>query len=227
MNNQYVPLTLLIVAIINAVIHWNAILNNNKMMVRLSKCPFCLIMGLFLFVSLEETPIVFILGYIFSFLGDFFLLFEGNIFLVGMLSFGLAHICNAYAFISVSALAFEWTGIFVFILVFIYWTILKNYTILPEYMRKIVYGYLTIISIGFYGSVCLFNNAQWTLSSRLVILIGYLFFILSDSILGVSLWVKTNSFIRFLVMFTYYIAQFLLGLGYVLGLNENQSLIPI
>ena len=97
-----IPQTILIIAIVNALFHWGGILSEIKLMIRLTKCVFCICMMMFLYFAFDEKPICLILGQFFSLLGDFFLLFQGNIFIIGMLSFAVAHVVNFFGFVAVS-----------------------------------------------------------------------------------------------------------------------------
>ena len=110
-----IPQTILIVAIVDALFQWGGLLSDTKIMVRLTKCVFCICMMLFIFFAFEDKPIMLMLGQFFSLLGDFFLLFQGNIFLVGMLSFAIAHICNFFAFVLVSVCFYSIIQLFIII----------------------------------------------------------------------------------------------------------------
>ena len=93
-------------------------------------------------------------------------------------------------------------------------------------MKKIVYVYSTLIWIGFYGGRCFLYNQELDMIGKYMVRFGYIFFIASDTILSVSLWVMTNRLIRFSVMFTYYIAQFGICVGYFVALHGISSIIP-
>ena len=93
-------------------------------------------------------------------------------------------------------------------------------------MKRIVYGYTSIIWIGFYGSRLFMHNDELDFIGQIIVQIGYIFFMASDTVLSISLWIKTNRIIRFIVMFTYYIAQFCISVGYYIALNGYSSIVP-
>ncbi|ELP90505.1 hypothetical protein EIN_018640 [Entamoeba invadens IP1] len=189
-------------------------------MIRLTKCPFCLLCALYVFTSLPQPSLLMVFGLIFSFLGDLLLLFEGNVFLIGMASFALTHILNGILFLTIAPLTFNPLAASFVLTCALFWTVVKNYSILPSFMRKIVYGYMSIICFGFYTSTMLLNT-EWTTLSKVLIIMGYSSFVISDAVLSIVLWVKNTPFMHFVVMFTYYFAQFCISVGYVAGTTNT------
>jgi len=147
---------------------------------------------------------------VFSFLGDSFLLFSGiNYFMPGLSAFLLAHLCfikvvlqkMGKANLNKTLLSFIIFFAFLFGLLFV----LKGHL---EKMQipVIVYG----IVITSFGALSLANYLQNKTKAALVLLIGALVFISSDSMLALNKFYKSFALLNLMVMFTYIVAQYLI-----------------
>ena len=161
-------------------------------------------------VSSSERNKIYILALICSFLGDVFLIFEGEFyFIAGLLSFLIAHLLfirivvkrlqkNLYSKIVVSIIPF-----LTFYLVLIF--TLKNSLgelLIPE----IIYG----LTIAVFGMVSLIDYLNTKSIKSLYMLIGAVIFMFSDAILAVNRFYKSEHTLEVLVMITYVFAQYLI-----------------
>ncbi len=167
-----------------------------------------LLMPILLLIYLSEAKfhqikldLFFILGLIFSFLGDFFLLLKSG-FLLGLGSFLLAHIFYIISFKkrSLSRVSVE---VVVALLLYLVSLIAFLFPHLDEMkIPVIIYG--IIISTMLYFSIK---------TQEKLLIVGALFFVISDSVLSVNLFVSSSLLLNLLVMITYVLAQVLLVKG--------------
>ena len=170
--------------------------------------------------SFSTTTMTFAL--VFSWAGDVFLLFENegaSMFLFGLVSFLIAHICYIVVFQRLSKksrpspMRYPLTALLVIfcgLLVFLLWPGLGN-------MEIPVMLYASVIAI--MGISAVFRQGP---GSGLV-LIGALFFIASDSILAYDKFFTPVEFGRLYIMGTYLIAQFLIVQGILNFLNQQEA----
>ena len=167
-----------------------------------------LLMPVLLFTYLSEAKshqikldFFFVLGLIFSFLGDFFLLLKSG-FLLGLGSFLLAHIFYIISF-KKRSLSRVSVGVIVVLLLYLVSLISFLFPHLKEMkIPVIIYG--IIISTMLYFSIK---------TQEKLLIVGALFFVISDSVLSVNLFVSSSLLLNLLVMITYILAQVLLVKG--------------
>ena len=167
-----------------------------------------LLMPVLLFIYLSEAKfhqikldLFFVLGLIFSFLGDFFLLLKSG-FLLGLGSFLLAHIFYIISF-KKRSLSRVSVGVIVVLLLYLVSLISFLFPHLKEMkIPVIIYG--IIISTMLYFSIK---------TQEKLLIVGALFFVISDSVLSVNLFVSSSLLLNLLVMITYILAQVLLVKG--------------
>lgn len=167
-----------------------------------------LLMPVLLFTYLSEAKshqikldLFFVLGLIFSFLGDFFLLLKSG-FLLGLGSFLLAHIFYIISF-KKRSLSRVSVGVIVVLLLYLVLLISFLFPHLKEMkIPVIIYG--IIISTMLYFSIK---------TQEKLLIVGALFFVISDSVLSVNLFVSSSLLLNLLVMITYILAQVLLVKG--------------
>lgn len=152
------------------------------------------------FTTLQLNKL-FLVGLIFSFLGDLFLLFKWG-FLFGLGSFLLAHLFYIFCFrnlakIKISNNWFVFIGLYLVSLLAFLFPYLKEMKI-----PVIIYG--ITISTMFYFSLK---------TSKRTLILGAIFFVISDSVLAINLFVNQSTILSILVMITYVIAQLLLMKG--------------
>lgn len=157
-------------------------------------------------------------GLIFSLFGDCFLLFAGSdiyFFLYGLVSFLLAHIVYSFAFFRdfknnpqaskfYGHLMFFVTGVFT----------ISFYTFIRDYLNDFripVMVYMFVISI--MAILAAYRYKRVDLFSFRLILIGAVFFVISDAALAFNKFVEPYSFAGILIMSTYMLAQYLITMG--------------
>ena len=148
---------------------------------------------------------------LFSFLGDVFLLFEGDVwFLLGLSAFLIAHLFYTFLFFKISrpikfkilhVVIISFYSLFLSFLLYIIWDSLEKLLI-----PVIIYGFTITIMAVLAG----FSTVN---TGKIGFLFGSLFFVFSDSIIAVSkfLFVENIGYnFPFFIMLTYIVAQFLL-----------------
>lgn len=150
-----------------------------------------------------------IVGLFFSIFGDAFLLLKGDKwFLFGLFSFLTAHIIYIFAFMS--RWRFSPIQLLPLIAVAVYsFSIsrgLHNGMVANESTHLFIPVIIYIVVIAFMGGSAVITRNMYAIS-------GSIFFIISDSILAWGKFVNPFFLSSYLVMFTYYIAQFLLTLS--------------
>lgn len=158
--------------------------------------------------SVRERNNTYIAALIFSFLGDSFLMYEGDLyFMIGLISFLIAHILfiiivlkriqnPKMATVVVSSLPF--LVLFVGLLGVLYNSL--DELLIPV----IIYG----LTISLFGTVSLIDYLNKQCNSSLLMLIGASIFIVSDSILAINKFYVATKVFAILVMITYIIAQY-------------------
>lgn len=150
-----------------------------------------------------------LLGLTFSGFGDIFLMFPGeNMFILGLLSFLFAHIVYIFMFYYLrkkNNYNFKFK-MFLFIVSSTYFLLLFPYILKQN-------GYFMVISVLIYiiTITIMVYNSYFT--NNLLLLLGSLFFYISDTILAWDKFITYNqkSILEYFVMVTYYTAQFLIA----------------
>lgn len=153
----------------------------------------------------------FLSGLILSFLGDVFLLFEWG-FMPGLGSFLLAHICYIVYFFKIKKKnVWSWLPfVLLYLGLFIYYT----YPYLNEMKIPVVIYGITIATMLYFSiSTC-----------SLLLILGAILFVLSDSVLAINMFVQHTIGKEFIVMITYILAQLILVLG-VIGVEKKNKII--
>ena len=164
-----------------------------------------------------------LLALVFSLLGDVFLLFDkiSEIFFVlGLGSFLLAHICYAFCFYLqrsskrrlgfwIMTILLTCYGVALYTLLF---THLGNIRI-PVALYILVILVMVITAYGRKGNV--------SVSSFIIVFIGALSFIISDSLLAINKFLIPLPYSNFLVMGTYATAQYLIIRGLLKEINGS------
>ena len=158
--------------------------------------------------SVQEKSQLFLAALFFSFLGDIFLLFESEInFILGLVSFLLAHIMFIVLVVRMLKKPSSKNGLIAFIPFVITFSgllfLLKDS--LGEMMIPvIIYG--AVISI--FGTVSLLNYLTSKTKESMFLLIGAVFFVLSDSVLAINKFYDSMAFYPLIVIVTYILAQY-------------------
>ena len=156
-----------------------------------------------------------------STLGDVLLIFDGRpFFILGLLSFLLAHVLYVLIFRSrVGAIKLDfYTALCSLVIIAYYFFFMKFLWPHLGAMRIPVLAYAFVISGMLWMALQLLRS---TSSFRWHIVLGALFFVVSDSLLSIQLFYSSFELAHFYVMFTYLLAQFLLVYGILNFRNER------
>ena len=162
------------------------------------------------FVNTKTLNKLFVAGLFFSLLGDVFLLGKGELyFILGLGFFLIAHI---FYIIMVSKqlvkLQLKSLGLAIipYLMVFVLLLNLLYESLGTMKIPVIIYA----ITISVFGTTSLLLFLQKKTNTNLLLVIGVLIFITSDSILAINLFYKPQPFYPLLIMMTYVLAQFLI-----------------
>jgi uncharacterized membrane protein YhhN len=181
----------------------------------------CISLAFYLFKNANMAAgfnrLVFV-GLIFSLFGDCFLLFAGRdiyFFLYGLVSFLLAHVVYSFAFFRDFKNNPQASKIYGHLMFFILGVFtLSFYTFIRDYLNDFripVMVYMFVISI--MAIMAAYRYKRVDLFSFRLILIGAVFFVISDAALAFNKFVEPYPFAGILIMSTYMLAQYLITIG--------------
>jgi uncharacterized membrane protein YhhN len=215
--NKIVPL---IAFILFCLIDFFGIYLDKQMMVNFAKPMLMITLFWYYYSNAKKLNKYFVLGLFFSFLGDILLLGTGEMYFVfGLFFFLIAHVFYIIMVLKIIQIAkpkeFIIAGV-PFLLLFL---VLMNvlYAGLGAMKIPVIIYAMTISSFGIV-SLILYLQAKTKIS--LLLLVGVLTFITSDTILALNLFYKKQSFYPLLIMMTYVLAQYLIC-RFVLKLNKQ------
>jgi uncharacterized membrane protein YhhN len=179
---------------------------------------------LFLYTrSVSDTNKWYSTALIFSFFGDVFLLYSGQLpFKIGLVSFLIAHILFikivmhriekvSFSIILKSVIPF---GIFLSLLIFT----LKD-SLGELLIPVIIYGF----TISMFGVVSLINYLETKSNKSVWMLIGAIVFMISDALLAINKFYLPKEIFGVLIMGTYIIAQYLIYRSLVLDTEKRSN----
>lgn len=153
--------------------------------------------------ELNHYAFLIFLGLAFSLLGDVFLMLKSDKFMQGLISFLIAHIFYIMAFLNASQISINLYAVIPIVLIgFGYLAVLLPKTgnlKIPVLIYALILQAMVITADMFY------QTANTT--GSLMVLIGAIWFMLSDSILAFARFVKSFKLAQISVLSTYYIAQ--------------------
>lgn len=162
----------------------------------------------------DQVKRLLIVSLFFSFLGDVFLIFEGQLFFIlGLVSFLLAHvfyITLSIRFVSISNYFVH--SLIIGLLFLAYLVLFLRY--LSPYLGELlipVIAYATLLA--FFGMLGGLLFIKYKSAPSLSLMLGSLFFIASDSLLAISTFRGSFNHDRLMIMFTYLSAQFFIVQG--------------
>ena len=193
---------------------------DKQMMVNFAKPMLMITLFWYYYSNAKKLNKYFVLGLFFSFLGDILLLGVGAMYFVfGLLFFLIAHVFYIIMVLKIIQITkpkeFIIAGV-PFLLLFL---VLMNVLYAGLGIMKIpviIYA----VTISFFGIVSLILYLQAKTKISLLLLVGVLTFITSDTILALNLFYKKQSFYPLLIMMTYVLAQYLIC-RFVLKLNQQ------
>lgn len=175
-----------------------------------------LILYLVLRVPITPTRLPFLLGLVFSLLGDVFLIPKGTRwFLVGMGAFSITQLMYIWGFnISMPSLPVMVVGVALFIAGVILIHLVVNRFAESSSINKAILSYLKgystlILAMSISALLCLARPA-WPDQAAAMAGIGGILFFLSDGMIGLDKLDRRLPKFRFWVIFTYHLAQFLI-----------------
>lgn len=143
-----------------------------------------------------------IAGFVFSIVGDIFLLDKEKNFSKGLLAFLIAHLFFIAAFnLGVNKYC---GGILFPVLLFDFFILKKLLPKLERYKLPVI-SYLVVISVMLYSAI----NSDRQAGELSIISIGAILFIFSDSVLALNKFNKKIKFAEPLILFAYFVAQML------------------
>jgi uncharacterized membrane protein YhhN len=209
----------LIAFIIFSLIDLFGIYFEKQWMIYLAKPMLMITLFGYYYLNKKSDNLFFVLGLLFSFFGDLFLLGSGELyFILGLIFFLIAHvfyIIMVFKMLSEIRLKdFMIAGIPYLLLFLILINVLYD-GLGSMKIPVIIYA----MTISFLGVVSLLLFLQSRTKTTLLLLFGVLVFITSDTILSLNLFYEKQSFYPILIMTTYVMAQFLIC-RFVLNLNK-------
>ena len=215
--NKIIPL---IAFVLFSLIDFFGIYLEKQLMVNFAKPMLMITLFWYYYSNTKQLNKYFVLGLFFSFLGDLLLLGTGEVyFIFGLLFFLIAHVFYIIMVLRLISARkpkdFIMAGV-PFLLLFL---VLMNVLFAGLGSMKIpviIYA----MTISFFGIVSLLLYLQSKTKISLLLLVGVLIFISSDTILSLNLFYKTQSFYPILIMMSYVLAQYLIC-RFVLKLNQQ------
>jgi uncharacterized membrane protein YhhN len=160
-------------------------------------------------LSVSKPNFLYVSALLFSFWGDVLLLFQDQFFVYGLASFLFAHILLitvSSKFLKKTAIAKILTHSIPFLLILM----LLLYTVYPTLedllIPVIVYG----IVISVFGIVTFIVYSNERSKENLLLFVGAITFILSDSVLAINKFYESTELLEDTIMVTYIIAQYLI-----------------
>lgn len=170
-------------------------------------------------LSVTNMNKIYVLALVFSFLGDVFLIFSGELyFIIGLVSFLIAHVL----FIKIVIHRIQKTtflkviiSMIPFLVLFFCLLFILNDSLNELLIPVIIYGF-TISLFGTASLIAYLNNKS---KKSLLMLIGAIVFISSDSILAINKFYMSTEIFAVFVMFTYVLAQYFIYKSMILDKN--------
>ena len=212
--------TLVWVALILAAIDWAAVQLRNKPVEFVAKPGVMIVLLIWLWqASSFQGPLLwFGLGLLFSMAGDIFLMLPKEQFILGLVSFLLAHLAYLVGF-NQSASPVNLVSLLLVLLVGI--TAVQLYRRLAGGLQASghvelklpVLAYSAVISLMLVSALITLVRPEWAEGSALLASGGALLFFLSDSFLGWNKFVAPLPYGKLRVIMTYHLGQILIVLG--------------
>ena len=193
---------------------------DKQMMVGFAKPMLMITLFWYYYSNAKKLNKYFVLGLFFSFLGDILLLGAGEMYFVfGLLFFLIAHVFYIIIVLKIIQITKPKEFIIASVPFLLLFLVLMNvlYAGLGSMKIPVI---IYAMTISFFGIVSLILYLQAKTKISLLLLVGVLTFIASDTILALNLFYKKQSFYPLLIMMTYVLAQYLIC-RFVLKLNQQ------
>ena len=193
---------------------------DKQMMINFAKPMLMITLFWYYYSNAKKLNKYFVLGLFFSFLGDILLLGAGEMYFVfGLLFFLIAHVFYIIIVLKIIQITKPKEFIIASVPFLLLFLVLMNvlYAGLGAIKIPVI---IYAITISFFGIVSLILYLQAKTKISMLLLVGVLTFITSDTILALNLFYKKQSFYPLLIMMTYVLAQYLIC-RFVLKLNQQ------
>lgn len=184
--------------------------------------PLSMLILIFIFLNLggwELPGYWFVLGLVFSLLGDIFLLMRSRFFVPGLFSFLFAHIFYIIGF-AYGSIELNWwmlvpLGIASLLILVAYPRIIGGIRRRLEHRRLWlpVVLYMVTITIMLLMAMLTWFRPIWNYPAVLLVSVGALSFTISDTVLATGRFLRPVPYGNFLVMFTYHLGQIGISFG--------------
>ena len=177
------------------------------------------VLSFFLMIAFPNYPLVY-LAVLLGFFGDLLLIWERNkvIFLIGGVCFFIGHLLYLLEIIFISNLNLLWYGYLGLVLGFV-----VLFALLFIILRKKIGGAIMVLFASAYFYILILNFvlsiiALITTKNYYLIFvsIGYLMFVVSDTMLSYKLFIKEYKMDDFYIMSAYLLAQLFISIGLLL-----------
>jgi len=215
--NKIIPL---IAFVLFSLIDFYGIYLEKQLMVNFAKPMLMITLFWYYYSNAKKLNKYFVLGLFFSFLGDILLLGAGEMYFVfGLLFFLIAHVFYIIMVLKIIQITKPKEFIIASVPFLLLFLVLMNvlYAGLGSMKIPVI---IYAMTISFFGIVSLILYLQAKIKISLLLLVGVLTFITSDTILALNLFYKKQSFYPLLIMMTYVLAQYLIC-RFVLKLNQQ------
>ena len=158
-------------------------------------------------LSSEKRNVWYFLALLFSLLGDIYLLDKTNMFLFGLGSF----LCAQLLFIFIiwrDLPKSNWSQRIIALLPFAVYLFLLMSILSPDLGSFVVPVWVYAIVISFFGAVAFLNHLARKSAHSLILLLGAILFILSDSMIAIHKFHFSIDYYPVAIMLTYVLAQY-------------------
>jgi uncharacterized membrane protein YhhN len=220
------------IVVISAIVDWIAILKKWPRAKYITKPLVILLLltWLILYTGLKGETILFGLALIFSVVGDIWLMMSGSFFLLGLVSFFLAH----FAYIAAFTPTIPTSPWFIVILLVVlagassifFTQILAGIRRTRGARRlRILSGlYCLILALMFVSALSTLFRPDWSAQQAGMAALGGLLFFASDTLLSYDRFVKPIRYGRLLVRITYHLGQILIIAGAAIHIASISAL---
>ncbi|NOR27916.1 MAG: hypothetical protein GQ540_05255 [Lutibacter sp.] len=175
-------------------------------------------------LSVTKRNAWYILALFFSFLGDVFLLFTGELFFIaGLVSFLITHLLFIKIVIS-QVKKYSWLkvlfSIIPFLLVFSFLIYNLKEGLHEMLLPVIIYG----LTISTFGAISFIDFLNTRSKKSLLMFSGAVVFMLSDCVLAIDTYYLEDHINKILIMFSYILAQYLIYRSVILNSKKNKQL---
>ncbi len=206
-DNIIKSLTILFFAV--SIIEITGVYLDNSMLQTIFKPMIILSLMALYYFSVTKKNNLYLLALAFSFLGDVFLLDKNNMFIYGIAAFLLTQILYIYIIVKQMekpSFFHKYLYAFLFANYIVYLMILLKPNLGDLFYPVVVYG----VTIGVFGLVATLNYVTKRTKIDLVLMLGAVLFIASDSMIALNKFHEPRAFYSVAIMSTYILAQYLI-----------------